>query len=383
MEVQVFDTIGYGPAQEQAGAGGGVRRPYAVVALDALLEADSPRLAGVDDEHVRLLAARGDTPPVLVDRRTMRVVDGTHRVRAARLRGDESIEAEFLDGGAEELFVLAVKLNLDNGLPLSQADRMAAAVRVLRTWPEWSDGRIAVQVGLSATTVSVIRRRSAVPGGQSDVRVGRDGRVRSVRAAYEGRLRASRLIATDPGASLRTIADRAGIATSTAKDVRDRILKGEDPLPPKARAARARAAEARAAGAHASGELGPAGHGPAPHGPGPHGPGPHGPAPHGPGLRAAPAVERAREAAGRGIGALSGAGGGRVLSEMRKDPSMRTEAGRMLLHLLAAHPIGDGAAWRRLALAVPAHRAAALARAARRCADHWLRFAEELDAKTW
>ncbi|MCX5410012.1 ParB/RepB/Spo0J family partition protein (plasmid) [Streptomyces sp. NBC_00335] len=368
MEVQVFDTIGYGPAQEQAGAGGHVRGRCAAVALDALLEADSPRLGGQDEEHVRLLAARGDTPPILVDRRTMRVVDGMHRLRAARLRGDESIEAEFLDGGAEELFALAVKLNLENGLPLSQADRMAATVRVLRAWPEWSDGRIAVQVGLSATTVSVIRRRSAVPGGQSDVRVGRDGRVRSVRAAYEGRLRASRLIATDPGASLRTIADRAGIATSTAKDVRDRILKGEDPLPPKAQAARARAAEARAARAHASGEPGPA---------------PHGPAPHGPGLRAAPAGERVREAAGRGFGALPAAAGGPVLSEMRKDPSMRSEAGRMLLQLLAAHPIGDEATWRRLALAVPAHRAAALARAARRCADHWLRFAEELEAKSW
>jgi hypothetical protein len=39
----------------------------------------------------------------------MCVMDGVHRVRAARLRGERSIEAVFFDGDAEAAFVQAVE----------------------------------------------------------------------------------------------------------------------------------------------------------------------------------------------------------------------------------------------------------------------------------
>ena len=61
------------------------------VPVSSLLSGDSPRLAGENLEHVQLLAVVQGLPPILVHRSTMRVIDGMHRLRAAKLRGDETI----------------------------------------------------------------------------------------------------------------------------------------------------------------------------------------------------------------------------------------------------------------------------------------------------
>ncbi|MGH4033346.1 hypothetical protein ACQB60_30920 [Actinomycetota bacterium Odt1-20B] len=309
----------------------------ATVALDALLPADSPRVDGENPEHVRALAQlERALPPILVHRATMRVVDGMHRLRAARLRGDESIEAEFFEGGEEDVFALAVRLNVDSGLPLSQADRTAATTRILRAHLTWSDRRIGAITGLAASTVAAIRRRSTGGSEQSNARVGRDGRVRPLRAA-DGRRRAGQIIAADPGASLREIAGRAGIAPATAKDVRDRIRQGLDPVPTRC----------------------------------------HTPKERLPATAARRPVERDIPRAPASVAAALGP----LLPNMRKDPSLRTDAGRLLLQMLSLHSIGDEAKWRRLAQSVPGHRTAVLVQAARRCADHWLRFANELETR--
>lgn len=311
----------------------------ATVALGALLASDSPRVDGESDAHVKALAELdAPLPPILVHRETMRVVDGMHRLRAARLRGDTEIEVEFFDGSQEDAFALAVRLNVTHGLPLTQADRTAAATRILTARPYWSDRRIAATTGLAASTVAAVRRRSTDQNGQSNTaRMGRDGRVRPLHAA-EGRLRASQVIAAHPDASLREIAARAGIATATAKDVRDRIRAGQDPVPNRARLA-AREQEP---------------------------------------VRAAIPVRRP---AGRTPTRTSAAAIALMLPNLRKDPSLRTESGRLLLQMLSLHAIGDEAKWRRLAQSVPAHRSGTLAQAARRCADHWLRLAHELEMR--
>ena len=62
----------------------------------------------------------------LVDRRTMKVVDGMHRLMAAALRGLETIDVIF-DGNKADLFLRAVEENVMHGLPLSQTDRRSAA----------------------------------------------------------------------------------------------------------------------------------------------------------------------------------------------------------------------------------------------------------------
>ena len=91
----------------------------------------------------------------------MQVIDGMHRVRAAILSGAGYIEALLFEGAEDEAFLLAVQLNVAHGLPLSRADRVAAAVRIIHSSPQWSDRAIARAAGLSDKTVASIRRRTS------------------------------------------------------------------------------------------------------------------------------------------------------------------------------------------------------------------------------
>src|SRR5215475_12583633 len=107
------------------------------VPISSLLPGDSPRLTGENPEHVQLLAAAQGLPPILVHRSTMRVIDGMHRLRAAKLRGDRTIFVKFFEGDDGEAFLLSVDANIKHGLPLSLADREAAASRILALYQQW------------------------------------------------------------------------------------------------------------------------------------------------------------------------------------------------------------------------------------------------------
>lgn len=160
------------------------------VRIDLLAVDDSPRLEGVDMDHVHALAeAQGQLPPILVHRGTMKVIDGRHRLMAAELQGCSTVEVCFFDGSEDEAFVKSVQANVAHGLPLTLADRTAAAARIVKAHAEWSDRRIAVLVGLSPKTVGAVRMRSTEEIPQSQVRVGRDGRVRRLPARKPGNKR--------------------------------------------------------------------------------------------------------------------------------------------------------------------------------------------------
>ncbi|CAG7657989.1 ParB/RepB/Spo0J family partition protein [Actinacidiphila bryophytorum] len=327
------------------------RRRTQVVPISSLLPADSPRLAGETAEHARALAeSQAPLPPIVVHRATMRVVDGTHRLLAAVLRGDEYIEARLVDGTDEDIFVLAVKLNAEHGLPLSRQDRTAAAVRIAESHPHWSDRRIASVTGLSPGAVGSLRTRAAVAMPQFGLRTGLDGRNRPVNGAA-GRIAASKAIAESPDAPLREIARRAGVALATARDVRNRMRLGQDPVPPKLRPAAGQLEQDAALEPAAPAPLEPA------------------------------RPEPARQEAARPEPAAAGMLSEKVLARMRRDPSLRmSQAGRELLHLLASHLLTD-AQRQDLAAGVPAHRAADVANAARLCADRWLQFASDLEVR--
>lgn len=62
-----------------------------------------------------------------------------------------------------------------------------------------------------------------------NTRVGLDGRSRPL-TANEGRKRAAQVLKENPQASLRTIAKAAGISLGTARDVRERLRRGQDPI---------------------------------------------------------------------------------------------------------------------------------------------------------
>ncbi|WP_431045558.1 ParB/RepB/Spo0J family partition protein [Streptomyces sp. P1-3] len=302
--------------------------------LHALRSAVSPRLAGEDDQHVRALARLDiPLPPIVVHRATLRVIDGMHRLRAAELRGDTDIEVRFVDGSEADAFVLSVKLNKAHGLPLSHADRSLAAARIIASHPHWSDRKIAKVTDLAASSVGAIRKRSTEQIDQSNGRLGMDGRVRPLDIAERRRL-ASRLFSEQPQISLRAVAKTAGISLSTAHDVRVRLRAGNDPLPTRQRERLARSPAGRLA-----------------------------------------ACEQPTAATG---GAAEPASAD-LLERLRKDPSLRfNEMCRYLLQWLGATTIADEGP-ERFVRCVPPHRAQAVARAARACAESWVQLAEALE----
>ncbi|RFC71510.1 ParB N-terminal domain-containing protein [Streptomyces sp. AcE210] len=303
------------------------------VPVETVLASDSPRLAGVDDEHARVLAESGAVlPPIVIHRATRRVVDGMHRLQAAVLRGEDTIEARYFDGSDRDAFVLAVELNTAHGLPLCSADRAAAAERILESHPEWSDRAVSAVAGLSAKAVGAIRRKVLVEGHDVPARIGRDGRTRPLNSAA-GRRRASELIAADPRASLRKIADQAGLSPGTVRDVRERMRRGEDPVPSALRTGRPAVGDAD-------------GH--------------HRPQPF-----QLPSRSSGRDAAV-------------MLEALVNDPSLRlTENGRHLLRLLSTHAISRERR-ARIIESVPPHAVATVSEVARECASAWEDIARQL-----
>ncbi|MFI8420357.1 ParB/RepB/Spo0J family partition protein [Streptomyces sp. NPDC085479] len=322
-----------GPRPEAGSSGGS---PVESVLIVSLRSADSPRLDPEDTEHIRTLAqSESALPPIVVHRPTMRVVDGTHRVRAAVRRGDDRIDARFVDGDEDEAFLLAVRLNIAHGLPLTLADRRAAAARILRSHPQWSDRAIGETTGLAAKAVAALRAESAadVPGLHS--RIGRDGRRRPLSAA-EGRRSAGELVKANPHAPLRQIAREAGISLGTASDVRARVLRGEDPvLPQRPRGASGGAGSEVATVVRHTVR---------------------------PGLAAVPQRRDAQA----------------ILRILMADPSLRfSENGRQVLRWLGGHTLMPDE-WAAVADQVPSHAADTVADLAQWCSDAWLEFAERL-----
>lgn len=284
---------------------------------------DSPRSGGPDEEHVRMLAESADQlPPIVVHSASMLVVDGEHRVRAAMLRGQESIDALLYHGSPADAFVLSVRMNIAHGLPLSRADRTRAAGRIIASHPQWSNRMIASATGLAPATVAEVRRRSTGQTDQLATRIGKDGRLRPVSGA-SGRERVRELLLAKPDASLRAIAREAGVSPSTACDVRQRLRAGQAAVP-------------------------------------------------------AEPDRPAADDGGRPNGNADVVG---ILALLMKDPNLRfSDAGRALLRWLNGHRAGM-AEQERIAPMVPDHCVGTVAQLARGYASAWGRFASQLEER--
>ncbi|WP_190394877.1 ParB/RepB/Spo0J family partition protein [Nocardiopsis deserti] len=201
------------------------------VPVNVLLDADSPRVEGIDRDHVTLLAEQIDElPPILVHRSTMRVIDGMHRLHATRVSGRTSIEVVYFDGSVPDCFLAAVEANIRHGLPLTLSDRKESAKKILASHPQWSDRAIAARVGLSGKTIGALRRASTDPAARSAVRVGLDGRVRAVNPD-ERRRQAADLLSQNPETSLREISRLTCVSVETVRDIRDRLRSEGNPPP--------------------------------------------------------------------------------------------------------------------------------------------------------
>ncbi|MFG2039757.1 ParB N-terminal domain-containing protein [Dactylosporangium sp. NPDC048998] len=296
--------------------------PVVDVEVGCLWDGLLPRSGGECPDHVRRLADAepGKLPPIIAHRPTHRVVDGMHRLRAAVLRGDRTVPVRFLDGDPDDAFVLAVWLNAAHGLPLSAADRRAAAERILGSHPAWSDRMIASVTGLSARTVGELRRARPGTAPQPAGRIGRDGRVRPVDRLAKRRL-AAELMSRDPELSLRQVARVVGISPETVRSVRAEL-----------RAQRRAVGSARQAREPEVRE------------------------------RQQPAQDSAA-----------------IVRRLRADPMLRfSETGRVLLRLLDMHTLTT-AHWAAILRSVPPHNRATVASLAMECARVWRLVGEHLN----
>jgi hypothetical protein len=309
-----------------------------MVPIDSLSFDGSPRLGGEDLEHVRMLAeASAPLPPIMVHAPTMRVIDGVHRVRAARLNRLTEILARMLHCDEHAAFILAVKANISHGLPLSKDDRTTATIRIIVSHPDWSDRAVAAVTGLSDKTVSRIRAQSVSAALQPGVRRGRDGRIRPLDTT-EKRGQAAAMISEGPHMGLREIARATGLSLATVQDVRQRINRGEDPVPRRYRLAKGEAGAATK------------------------------PLPQ-------PDIPRTRykeSPVDRRV----------ALEKLHHDPSLKfSEAGRHLLHWLHRYTIEvDGA--EAISSSVPDHWTPVVSALARTCAAGWSRLADMLDERS-
>ena len=170
----------------------------------------SPRQTKVDPAHVAALMEVVDhLPPVIVDERTMAVIDGVHRLEAFRRLGRSHINALLFAGDEMEALVLAVRTNITHGKPLNRSERQTAARALLSRCPDRSDRWVGDVCGLSHTTVAALRSSLSLTGVR--VRTGRDGRRRPV-DPLPGQLAVARVMADNPAVTLRQAAGAAGVA---------------------------------------------------------------------------------------------------------------------------------------------------------------------------
>jgi len=273
----------------------------------------------------------------VIHRTSMRVIDGVHRLRATELRGDSTIPARLFEGNDAEAFALAVHLNVTHGLPLTLLERKAAARRVLESYPHWSDRSIGLIAGVSNKTVGKLRGCATEEISRLNPRLGRDGKVRPVSPA-RGRRRAAEVLSMNPRASLREIARKAGVSVTTARDVRQRIDKGQSPLPD---------ALAKNSGRRPE--------------------------------QSGSATTTVEEPLPIGTRVPPDGRGSDLLQRLRRDPSVRSsERGRALLRLLSVVAIAINAC-NEFAEAAPIHCSGTIAEIARKNARAWQEIAEKFD----
>jgi ParB-like chromosome segregation protein Spo0J len=320
------------------------------------------RGAGTDKTHVQMLtevASFSELPPILVQRNSLRVIDGMHRLEAAKARGDKFIRARVINCADNNAYILAVKANTLHGLPLSRADRISGARRILDWHPDWSDRAIGIATGLSAKTVAGIRRESADEIQQFTKRLGRDGKRRPV-TALEGRKRAAEYIAARPEAPLREVARETDVSLGTVQDVRARMRRGLDPVTPGGGDRRLAAATDSAIRSVPTGQP------------------TSGPVES---LHARPALLPSRVGPQHGRRAPQPPTWAQIAPKLASDPSLRyTEGGRAFMRWMTTHMMNMDQ-WRELADSVPSHWLNDMSAVAEQASEEWRNFAEHLRSR--
>lgn len=121
-------------------------------------------------ERIKVFAVEGDRY----------IFDGFHRYRGYVLAGRKNVPALLWSGTWEQAIEAAAKANHDKfhlALKRTAADRSRAAKMLLGVHPEWTDRKVAQEIGVSPTTVGELRAALEAEGvEQPKVRVSKDGK---------------------------------------------------------------------------------------------------------------------------------------------------------------------------------------------------------------
>lgn len=172
-----------------------------------------------DDTVERYADAWGRMPPVTVyevDGQWL-LADGFHRHAAAVMLGRRSIPAEVRDGSMAEALDFVASVNLFHGLPMTRAERRRAVEVKLRLHADWSDRRLAEELGIGRELIGKIRK-GLQDAGQIPMSVSRVG--------SDGKTYTSAGLPRDPNERLPR--DRA---SGGQDDPRDRGAREADPAP--------------------------------------------------------------------------------------------------------------------------------------------------------
>jgi hypothetical protein len=109
------------------------------------------------------------------------VADGFHRHAAAVLLGRETIAAEVRKGTMTDALDFVSSVNLFHGLPLTRSERRRAVEVKMRIHHDWSDRRLAEELGVSRELVAKTRRNLVGSGQVPNLpgRIGADGKTYS------------------------------------------------------------------------------------------------------------------------------------------------------------------------------------------------------------
>lgn len=186
------------------------------------ITATSAVRSGIDGAHVKVLAETLERCPPIVVSADGILVDGVHRLAAARRRGWKMIAAIVMPAASEADHLLAAaRHNAAHGLPLSKGERRAAVRQLLALDATRSDRVLAEACGVSRNLVATLRRelnqRSGGASGHLNERerVGRDGRRYPSERKDVGPL-AKAIVRLDPQVSVRALAGRLGVSSGTA-----------------------------------------------------------------------------------------------------------------------------------------------------------------------
>jgi len=107
------------------------------------------------------------------------LADGHHRYWAVHRRGYQKILVRVIDGSRNDAILAAVKLNSKNGLRFNDDDweKIVPLIASKDQWSDWSNRRLADELGCSYETVRRHRPGAGDTGVSPEKRMGKDGKL--------------------------------------------------------------------------------------------------------------------------------------------------------------------------------------------------------------